>query len=294
MKRICILEYTGDVFSRSINLGDNIQSLAVSRLLPHVDGYVSREALDSVDENCVVPLNGFFMNTDHWPPSPAIHPVFYSFHVAPHAEKVICSSEGIQYLKKWQPIGCRDVGTVNLLSKYGVDAYYTRCLTLTLPRRKEAPKHGEVFVVGISKTARYAIPKQIRKNAVVVDQAKVRLPVVDNKLKMALAEDLLKQYRDRASLVITSKIHCAMPCIAMGIPVIFLYASAKQDDYRVKILNELVGINYVHSHGVLAKMKNIRLSKQIDWSPEPLDIESIKQDIRTGFIQAFDRINQDS
>jgi hypothetical protein len=280
------------MFSRSFNLGDDIQSLAVSRLLPQVDDYVSREELDHVEDECVVPLNGFFMNTDHWPPSSAVRPVFYSFHIAPHAEKIICSQKGIEYLRKWQPIGCRDIGTMDLLSKYGIDAYYTRCVTLTLPSREKAPEHGEVFIVGVSRKARYAIPKQIRKNAVVVDQAKVRLPVSDPALKMALAEELLEQYRDRASLVITSKIHCAMPCIAMGIPVVFLYDASKQNDYRVSIVNDLVGINYVHDHGVFAAMKNLWLSKGINWSPLPLDIESMKQEIKDGFIQAFNRIHE--
>ncbi len=248
--------------------------------------------MDVVEESCTVPLNGFFMNTSHWPPSSAVRPVFYSFHVSPHAEKVICSNDGIEYLKKWQPIGCRDAGTMDLLSRYGVDVYCSRCVTLTLPRREEAPEHGEVFIVGVSAKARYAIPKHIRKNAVVVDQAKVRLPIADTQLRIALADELLKQYRDRASLVITSKIHCAMPCIAMGIPVVFLYDSAKQDDYRVHIIRELVGINYVCNHGALAKIRNILLSGRINWSPKPLDIEHMKHEIRAGFFQAFDRVYQ--
>lgn len=59
MTRICLLEYTGEVFERFANLGDDIQTLAVSHLVPQVDGYVSREALDEVEQPCTVPLNGF-------------------------------------------------------------------------------------------------------------------------------------------------------------------------------------------------------------------------------------------
>ena len=36
-----------------------------------------------------------------------------------------------------------------------------------------------------------------------------------------MAEDLLNKYA-RAKMVITSRIHCALPCLALGTPVIFV------------------------------------------------------------------------
>ena len=252
---IRVLEFTSPVFRRFFNLGDDIQSLAVSRLLPRVNGHVCREALNSVDTNCIVPMNGFFMNTNNWPPSPFVRPVFFAFHVRPEAVDTVFSTEGIAYLKRWQPIGCRDVGTLELMRRHGVEGYYSRCVTLTLPRRDGNPVDGEVFLVGVSDAARHALPRSLRKQAIVVDQAKVRLPITRTSLKLALAQELLDVYRQRARLVITSKIHCAMPCIAMGIPVVFLYDSAKRDDYRVKIIDDLVGIHYVHEHGILARLR---------------------------------------
>src|SRR5690606_30999823 len=39
--------------------------------------------------------------------------------------------------------------------------------------------------------------------------------------KFKMAETLLKKYA-KAKLVITSRIHCALPCLAMGTPVIFV------------------------------------------------------------------------
>lgn len=284
------LEFTSPIFNRFFNLGDDIQTVAVSRLLPKVDGYVCREALNQVDSECIVPMNGFFMNTQNWPPSPKIRPVFFAFHVRPESVATIFSPEGIIYLKQWQPIGCRDTGTLELMHKHGIQAYYSRCVTLTLPRREETPAEGEVFLVGVSETARQALPRSLRKQAVVSDQAKVRLPITDTKIKLALAEELLSQYRQRARLVITSKIHCAMPCIAMGIPVVFLYDTTKQNDYRVSIIKDLVGINYVHEHGFAARLLNRRLSRKINWNPVALDIEPIKAEIREQFALALQRV----
>jgi hypothetical protein len=76
----------------------------------------------------------------------------------------------------------------------------------------------------------------------------------------------------------------------MGIPVVFLYDAAKRDDYRVKIINDLVGIHYVHENGVSARMRNRALSGRIDWSPVALDIEVMKADIRQQFAAALERV----
>lgn len=294
MKPIRLLEYSGEFFADSFNLGDDIQTLAVSRLVPHVDGYVSREALAQVAEPCTVPLNGYFLNSTNWPPAPVVRPVFYAFHMAREGQAVLLSAQSIEYLKRWQPIGCRDRGTQALLASHGVEAYYSRCLTLTLPRREQAPEDGQVFLVGLSRAARQAVPKALRRGSVTVDQARVRLPVDKTPLKLALAAELLEQYRRRARLVITSKIHCAMPCIAMGIPVVFLYDDGRRDDYRVQIIEELIGINYIRCKGVHAPLINRWRGRSINWSPPITDIESLKQEIIEGFVNAFTRVHAGS
>jgi hypothetical protein len=270
------LEYTGHtglVFDKAFNLGDDIQTIAVTRLLPRVDGYVPREALDTATESGVIPLNGYFMNSDHWPPASGLTPVFFSFHLTPAAEKIICSPKGIAYLKTHEPIGCRDTGTMDILTRYGIEVYYSKCLTLTFEKRHEPEPDGKVYMVDVHKKCYSIIPRSLRKKAIQINQSKVRLPSVPPHIKFAL--------------IITSKIHCALPCIAMGVPVVFLYPNDKRDDYRVKIINDLIGINYVPSSWFYRKLCNYYRFDRINWNPEPIDIENEKQAIRTRFFEAL-------
>jgi Polysaccharide pyruvyl transferase len=282
-----VLEYTGQIFNKGFNLGDEIQTVAVSRLLPRVDGYVSREALDTAVERGIIPLNGFFLNSDHWPPAPGLTPVFFSFHIAPGAEKIICSPQGISYLKKHEPIGCRDTGTLDILSRHGIEAYYSKCLTLTLEKRNGPVADGKIYLVDVNKSCRPIIPRLLRKEAIRINQAKIRIPSVPSQIKLELAKHLFETYKRTARLIITSKMHCALPCIAMGIPVVFLYPRSDRDDYRVKIVDDLIGINYVSSSWLDRKPFNYLRSRQINWNPEPIDIEKEKQEIRTRFLDAL-------
>ena len=287
--KIYTIEYSGRSFADWANLGDDIQSLVAKKLLPYVDGGVSRERLKHPEAPGIISMNGYFLGLCDWPPSPVLQPIFFAFHVTPGSVAKVCSPEGVAYLKKHEPIGCRDLGTMQLLQRHGVQAFYSKCITLTLPRREKAPASGRIYMVGLSKGAAAAVPKSIRKKAVVVDQAKLRLPDLSPSLKEELAQHLLDTYSQTASLVITSKIHCAMPCIAMGIPVVFLYDKDRQDDYRVNIIKDLIGIQYVGEGRMDRWLLNRLRGKSINWQPQPLEFEADKQKIREGYQQAFER-----
>lgn len=281
------LEYKDYKFEYFSNLGDEIQTLAAVRLLGGVDGFISREHLHEWRGEALVSMNGFFMGSGNWPPSSDIRPVFFSFHLNKKYESVICSPAGVEYLKKHQPIGCRDCGTMAILAKYGVESFYSRCVTLTLPKREKEVSNGEIFIVGVDKELESIIPKAIRKKAVRINQSSVRLPMLSCDLKREMGQQLLDGYAERASLVITSKIHCAMPCLAMGIPVVFLYPADKRDDYRVHLVGDFLPINYVPRGGLVRRLGLQRLlTSKIDWSPAPLDLEEVKREIEQGYGEA--------
>lgn len=145
--RYCLL---GVSTKEVVNIGDYIQALASSQFLPHVDGFIQRERLDEYSGDPVsMIMNGWYMHEPkHWPPSPDINPLFVAFHLNVLAENEMMSPSGIAYLKKHQPIGCRDQRTADVLKKHGIDAYFSGCMTLTLGTKfKSAKRSGKVYFV---------------------------------------------------------------------------------------------------------------------------------------------------
>lgn len=249
-----LLSYTEN--EQFFNVGDNIQSLAAKQFLPQVDEYVNREKLEEYSGDPLkMILNGWFThNIHHWVPSDKIDPLFVSFHMNNTAAPFMLSEKGIAYLKKHQPIGCRDQFTVDTLMEKGIEAYFTGCLTLTLDTYKvdDSLRGEEIYIVdplyGYTTNKKVArnyktlirsvlsgkifelgkrkkhldtiIDSSLLESAIYVNQEPPARKYTDAE-KFEMAEDLLRKYA-KAKLVITSRIHCALPCLAMGTPVIFI------------------------------------------------------------------------
>lgn len=241
---------------RFFNVGDNIQSLAAKQYLPKVDVYLNREKLaDYHGERTKLIMNGWFTHNIHnWVPSDSIDPLFVSFHINNTAAPFMLSEKGIAYLKKHEPIGCRDQFSADTLKAKGIDAYFSGCLTLTLDTYKvdDSLRGDDIYIVDplysyptierqfydlrsivrnvlnkkvfqlFKKKSHIAnfIDAELLKSAKYVNQEPAA-GTLNHAEKFKLAEDLLHQYAT-AKLVITSRIHCALPCLAMGTPVIFV------------------------------------------------------------------------
>ena len=210
------------------NIGDCIQTLAVEQHLPRVDFHIDRDSLSSYDgEECALVMNGWFShNPQAWPPSPRIHPIFYGFHMTPEAAAAY--AQHVAWFKRFEPIGCRDQATMNTLKGWGVDAYLSLCSTLTFPRRSVEPQRRLVVFADV-RPRRF--PKAFRSNAVTSAH---EIAPVEPSAQYALARAILDFYREKASYVITSRIHAAMPCMAMGIPTLYV----GRRNHRTDILRE--------------------------------------------------------
>lgn len=264
-------------YEDSCNFGDEIQSIAAARLLPRVDYRIPRERLREFHcgEKCLLVMNGWFGNNAQFPPAECITPLYVSFHIARKAKALYTSPEAIAHFKKHAPIGCRDCGTMEILRAAGVDAYYSKCLTITFPKRGESAADS---IVGVDiPTARTRI-KRIFSNAdkpLLTFSHQHRLDHLGGELKTQIANRLLDTYRERAALVVTSRLHCALPCVAMGIPVMYCGAH----DYRTSILPDLgIGGEFIspHSRGLLGRLAEKRRFRNFQWRTDAVDVEDDK------------------
>ena len=266
------------------NLGDEIQTLAVEQFLPRVDARLDRDTLSSavVTEPHIVVMNGWFAEDPQgsWPPAEGIVPVFVGLHIADKAKKRFATARSIGYLKAHAPIGCRDDGTRDFLVAAGVPAETTSCLSLTFPTRSpELPEDPAVVIVDGDKIP---IPAAIRRDAIEVTHQTQAFLSPD--AKQQIARELLDLYRTRASLVITTRLHCALPCIAMGIPVMFF---GDRRDPRLGPLREVgVDIHRLPRRPPVWRRWRARwpfrpvwiwwADRRMSWSPAPVDVADVK------------------
>jgi hypothetical protein len=224
-------------YPNTINIGDNIQTLAVAQHIDQEYGLVDRDFLHRYDgEPCVVVMNGWFTHEpQNWPPAPAITPLFFGFHMTPKVASAFEKHKA--YFERFAPIGCRDQATADIIKSWGVDAYMSGCATMTFPARKKEPAEPKVILVD-QKRRHFA--KSERKRASQIGHL-MPFPIA-SEVKFEAAKNLLDFYRLNAGLVVTSRIHSAMPCAAMGIPVVY----TGRRDGRTAII-DLIGIPSVRT-----------------------------------------------
>lgn len=256
----------------SVNLGDNMQSLALRHLYARIgiaDGDVVSVDRDTLahyrGEPVALPMNGCFYR---WcfPLPETIVPIFLGFQAKETVVRRI-----LDLLKRHQPIGCRDLATEALLRRHGIAAFTTGCLTLSLPARTTPPTEGRVFVVygtgagAFPAQALASMPSSLLARAEFVSQRKLvhthPLGPARRAEAEAHARRLLEEYRARADLVVTPLHHAAAPALASGIPVVLCRAA---DDPRFSTLRELLPLYLPEAFPA------------IDWAPRPVDLSRLK------------------
>ena len=213
------------------NIGDEMQSLAARRFLPVVNHMVDREHLNTFSTPSGNPvaliMNGWHSwNPDNWPPSEQIHPLLISMHLAKVkmadgrvARDVLIERAGA-YFRKWGEVGARDKATLEFLQQHRIKAYLSGCLTLTL-QRPELERDPRLIVLNDlpEKLMSSIYWRVVNRDFLVTRHGGWKGDTPEERL--ALAERMLRNYA-RASCVVTTRLHCALPCLAIGTPVLLV------------------------------------------------------------------------
>lgn len=232
------------------NIGDDIQAYAAMQFLPHVDYYIDREHLDTfVSENLETVkmiMNGWFIkNKWNWPPAPVIDPLLISMHFQREdllgINEIFLQEVGGKYFSDHAIVGCRDTETQNFLQENKIDTYFSGCLTLTLQDkfdRKVDKPYCCITNCG-DEIVNYVKEKRPDLDIKIISQE----PAVDKSAswdkRFHEVEILLQTYQN-AEFVVTTRLHCAMPCLALKTPVLFLNDETIIENDRFAGLSDLL------------------------------------------------------
>lgn len=313
----------------SVNIGDYIQSVAAKQYF-NDDNYrlINRDELSlySGDIRKVI-MNGWFTyKPENWPPNKSIDPLFVAFHINDLCKNELLCSNSVDYLKKYEPIGCRDIGTRDMLVEKGVNAYYSGCLTTTLSlsfNNHEIERNGIYIVdplaympngkgiVEIIKTILYFIfyfrrvfniinrlkennnisinfsrigvirillitnwylllrnlvDEEVFSKAKFITQYYEKDEYLSDSDRFDRANELLELY-SRAEYVITSRIHCALPCLGFKTPVVFVRNLSEDEKSicRFKGIEDLFNVVYVKNNKIYKSFFKEKLTLKLDF-----------------------------
>lgn len=232
---------------RTENIGDNIQTLAMLRFIPQVDYVFDRDNINATDINIndrvKLVANGWYMHHRNgvfdWPPkNPNLQPLLISMYLERdvdfnRADLAFFTDESRDYLRKYGPVGARDIGTQKFLTDNGIESYFSGCLTLTLLPDETVPKRDDILAVDISDKV-YDFITSKTKRRVIRMNTNIGSDL-SNEDKLVIAKYWLSLYQS-AHCVVTSRLHAMLPCLALGTPVL---AIQKDDNHRFEGLIEL-------------------------------------------------------
>lgn len=233
----------------SHNLGDEIQSIAVMDALWETlqlkpTYYVCRDDFTQVydastgekteiTQPTILIIHGWLL---HGPDShnnknikfPPIHPLITPFLIGVHLPTWlpdVWQPTALEYYRKYNPILTRDLATATHLNRHDIRASKFGCFTQTLQPR--TPTGGnEIIFVDVPETQAWPLFQQWAKT----DAKKVTITHGLNcdtectwspKKRFEAARALLDRYT-AARHIYTSRLHCFLPCKAMGLPVTYL------------------------------------------------------------------------
>jgi Polysaccharide pyruvyl transferase len=172
-----------------------------------------------------------------WPMPPRLHP----FTIAMHLSVPLATDDGLRALVEYQALALRDeASAVSMREAGGEAAFFAACMTLTLRRPHllaPPPKRSGIFLAHTSYFNDTAlllsiVPSRLHHQVKWIDQDVPERWNFSSPLRYLLdAEDRLAELAS-ARLVLTTRLHVLLPCLAMGVPVVFVSKPENAADIR--------------------------------------------------------------
>lgn len=215
----------GMLLNNTKNIGDEIQAVAAARFLPRVDDGVLRDRIGRYRRPAEAPfarlkviLNAWWSGAPRWfVPSGDIEGLPISMHIN---RRTLAVRRNRDFLARCGGVGCRDEFTRRQLAALGIPAYFSGCLTLTLPRHPDQPREDYVLAVDIPDEAVAELRRRTRRDVIVLGHD-LSCAVTYSRERWTLARILL-QYYQRAHCVVSSRLHVVFPCTAFETPALWL------------------------------------------------------------------------
>jgi hypothetical protein len=257
------------------NFGDGLQSLATELLLEQVGAapteitQLHREKLNSYDGKIrTLPMCGYFggkTSSGEYPyRSKSLNPVWISYkHTLPSLwrfpDNVV--------------VGCRDAFVKQKLERNGTICYLSGCLSFTMPFT--GVKGKEIMFIDAPESLQNFAPESILNKALHFTNEYAADFGIDRDLLYEYTKNRYRYIQNNACLVVTSRMHIAAPCLAWGIPVIFVRGN-KVIDERQFCFRPFMPLYTPENF------------ESIDWSPKAVDISSYKEMQIRAFIDALE------
>lgn len=203
------------------NIGDDMQAYACLMHLAQVDQLLDRDRLAAAPPGApaiFIANSWFLLGDDLRTPPEDLRPVWHGFR--PDARLLVDPAWQAYLREQRQPIGCRDLHVTRALQACGIPAYFSGCITLFLGQMLPlgvADRDGIVFL-DVPESALPHIPPDIRERAV---HLSTFAPQGESTLldRLATVAELVVQLA-RAELVVTRRLHAALPAAGLGTPVL--------------------------------------------------------------------------
>lgn len=263
---------------RKMNIGDIFECMAIDNIYERMGVDKSeiidcnQNQLDIYDgEYVVIPINFYYTSVTF---SSRVLPVYLGLSLGGHHE--LTDSE-YTMLRKFSPIGCRDERTLRRLLNKGIDAYLNGCIVATFPQRQQGlTSQDTVIFADAQRGIKDYIPSELlKKYRIIHHELYTALEELNVNRFNTYAEQILDIYRYEAKLVVTSRFHAAVVCLALGIPVI------------LTMENNYYKYTWIQKYIPIYEPKDF---DKIDWNPPIVTIPNDEKELMLDI--ACDRIQE--